>query len=173
MTTSHWAPTVCIQVPTLLTSAAIHSVRNNPIRNGAQGDDANPEPAMPRFSSLWARPSRQIRLASAAEANLLHEPGQPSQRLSSTIWPLSHELRYRNPPRTTPPLAECPCRRGMLEVRTGPRVLEFTDLGLLVYGVRLCVGRLVWPRWPWSPVLARGSVAEGERRPFPPMRYDR
>src|SRR5580700_375744 len=57
-TTSHWAPTVCIQVPTLLTSTAIHSVRNSLIRSGAQDDEADPEPAMPRFSSLWARAGR-------------------------------------------------------------------------------------------------------------------
>jgi hypothetical protein len=25
------------------------------MRSGAQDDDADPEPAMPRFSSLWAR----------------------------------------------------------------------------------------------------------------------
>jgi hypothetical protein len=36
----------------LLTSAAIHSARNSPMRNGAQVDEANPESAMPRFSSL-------------------------------------------------------------------------------------------------------------------------
>ena len=47
LTIFHWAPTVCIQVPTLLTSAAIHSVRNSPMRNGAQGDEADIESAMP------------------------------------------------------------------------------------------------------------------------------
>lgn len=51
-TSSHWAPTVCIQVPTLPASAAIHSTRNVLRRNGAHVDDAVPEPAMPRFTSL-------------------------------------------------------------------------------------------------------------------------
>ncbi len=37
---SHWAPTVCIQVPTLLTSTAIHNVRKIVIRSGAQADAA-------------------------------------------------------------------------------------------------------------------------------------
>jgi len=32
---------------TLLTSTAIHSVRNSPIRNGAHGDEAGIESAMP------------------------------------------------------------------------------------------------------------------------------
>jgi hypothetical protein len=50
-TSSHWAPTVCIQSPALLTRAAIHSVRNAPVRNGAQADEADPEPAMPRSGS--------------------------------------------------------------------------------------------------------------------------
>ena len=45
-TTSYWAPTVCIQVPTLLTSDAIHGVRNNWMRSGAHVDDADPETAM-------------------------------------------------------------------------------------------------------------------------------
>jgi hypothetical protein len=50
-TSSHWAPAVCIQSPALLTRAAIHSVRNAPVRNGAQADEADPEPAMPRSGS--------------------------------------------------------------------------------------------------------------------------
>jgi hypothetical protein len=60
----------------LLTSAAIHSVRNSPIRSGAHAGEADPEPAMPRFSSLRAGPSRLNRLTSAAKAALVHEPGQ-------------------------------------------------------------------------------------------------
>jgi hypothetical protein len=36
----------------LLTSAAIHSVRNSPIRDGAQVNEAEPGPAIPRFSSF-------------------------------------------------------------------------------------------------------------------------
>ena len=31
---------------------------------------------MPRFSSVWATPSRLIGLPSAAKANLVHEPAQ-------------------------------------------------------------------------------------------------
>ena len=34
-TSSHCAPTVCIQVPTLLTSTASHSIRNTGWRSGA------------------------------------------------------------------------------------------------------------------------------------------
>ena len=40
-TTSHCAPTVCIQLPMLLTSVASHSVRNSLMRNGAQADEAD------------------------------------------------------------------------------------------------------------------------------------
>jgi hypothetical protein len=36
-------------VPTLLTSTAIHSVRNSPMRNGAQGDEADIESAICPF----------------------------------------------------------------------------------------------------------------------------
>jgi hypothetical protein len=86
-----WAPTVCIQVPTLLTSAAIHSDRNNPIRNGAQVDDADPEPATPRSPPV-GRPSHPIRAASAVRANLIFEPGQVvteahlHERNSQDLW---------------------------------------------------------------------------------------
>ena len=38
-TSSHWAPTVCIQVPIMLPSWASHSARNAAIRNG---DHAEP-----------------------------------------------------------------------------------------------------------------------------------
>ena len=37
-TSSHCAPTVCIQVPIMLASCAIHSARNARTRNGAQAD---------------------------------------------------------------------------------------------------------------------------------------
>src|SRR4051794_4147282 len=37
-TSSHCAPTVCIQVPIMLASCAIHSARNARTRNGAQVD---------------------------------------------------------------------------------------------------------------------------------------
>ena len=38
LTSSHWAPTVCIQVPMLLASTASHRLRNTVLRKGAQGD---------------------------------------------------------------------------------------------------------------------------------------
>ncbi|GGM72883.1 hypothetical protein GCM10007977_088190 [Dactylosporangium sucinum] len=41
-TSSHWAPTVCIHVPLLLTSIAIHSARNVGTRSGAHADLAGP-----------------------------------------------------------------------------------------------------------------------------------
>src|SRR4051812_39348070 len=37
-TSSHWAPTVCIQVPMLLASSASHRLRKVAIRNGAHAD---------------------------------------------------------------------------------------------------------------------------------------
>src|ERR1700693_5448805 len=36
LTSSHWAPTVCIQLAMLLTRTASHNPRNNPMRRGAQ-----------------------------------------------------------------------------------------------------------------------------------------
>ena len=35
----HCAPTVCIQVPSMLPSCANHSARNAPMRSGAHGDE--------------------------------------------------------------------------------------------------------------------------------------
>jgi hypothetical protein len=52
----------------LLASAASQSVRNNRIRNGAQADEADPEPAILRSSSctsaralIYGQPLRPIR----------------------------------------------------------------------------------------------------------------
>jgi hypothetical protein len=37
---SHCAPTVCIQLPMLLTSCAVHIARKSPDRNGPHGEGA-------------------------------------------------------------------------------------------------------------------------------------
>ena len=41
----HCAPTVCIQVPSMLPSWANHSTRNAPMRSGAHGDSLDPATA--------------------------------------------------------------------------------------------------------------------------------
>jgi hypothetical protein len=59
------------------------------MRNGAQIDESDPEPAMPRFSSLWATPSRLIDWRQPLRPIWFVSPARSYCRFSSTIWPLS------------------------------------------------------------------------------------
>src|SRR5712692_5406400 len=81
-TNSHWAPTVCIHVPTLLTSTASQSARKTPFRSGAQVDSAEVRALTPLVNN-YGPPDGADRVRSGgveAAQQTAAEPLRRSQR---------------------------------------------------------------------------------------------
>ena len=87
-TRNHWAPTPCIQLPTLLTIEASHNQRKTVDRNGAHVDEvARPSDFMPESSHRHLPPPPDVRLLQTSRRWRVWRADPESEVFQSSLAP--------------------------------------------------------------------------------------